>query len=513
MTDSHTLLASYARTGSESAFRELVSRYIDLVYSTAFRLVGGDAQSAQDVAQTVFVALAAKAGTLPKDVMLGGWLHQHTRFVAGKLMRTERRRQLRERQAAEMNAIEDHSQSNLAQVAPVLDEAIGQLDADDRTAILLRFFERKDFRGVGEALGSSDDAARKRVDRALEKLHVLLKHRGATLSAAALGTALATEAVTAAPVGLAGSVAGTALASAAAGGGAMSNTFHFMATSNVKLIGTVVVIAALSVPLVLLFNQNASLRRELAARRASALESAPTSATNSGAIAAGPSSDELRRLRKEHLELLSLRGRVTLLANELRGIKSIGAPASASQNPALDEKAADSIILTATTTTNRVTSGHTLVMGGWSMLRGRGYLLITPVIGEGDTNSAGRQITFQGQVVQAPESFWNEIGWGSYKSDSHRSSLSGELTPEQVGLLVEALKGAEGFHTSTMRPTTTSDGGKMGYGLSRSEDDGTGGALMGVDFHARISPDGLSVDLEMLSIPLPPDIPIHSSLK
>ena len=202
MTESQTLLSLYTRTGSESAFRELVSRYIDLVYSTAFRLVGEDAQAAQDVAQTVFVALADKAGTLPQDVMLGGWLHQHTRFVAGDLMRTERRRRLRERQAAEMNAIEDHSESNLAQVAPVLDEAIGQLDTKDRTAILLRFFERKDFRGVGDALGSSEDAARKRVDRALEKLHVLLKHRGATLSAAALGTALATEAVTAAPVGL-----------------------------------------------------------------------------------------------------------------------------------------------------------------------------------------------------------------------------------------------------------------------------------------------------------------------
>jgi RNA polymerase sigma factor (sigma-70 family) len=211
MTDSHTLLSQYARTGSESAFRELVSRYIDLVYSTAFRLVDGDVESAQDVAQTVFVALADQARTLPKDVMLGGWLHLHTRFAAGKLMRTERRRQLRERQAAEMNAIEDHSESNLAQVAPVLDEAIGQLDAEDRTAILLRFFERKDFRGVGEALGSSEDAARKRVDRALEKLHVLLKHRGATLSAATLGTALATEAVTAAPAGLAASITAATL--------------------------------------------------------------------------------------------------------------------------------------------------------------------------------------------------------------------------------------------------------------------------------------------------------------
>jgi RNA polymerase sigma factor (sigma-70 family) len=217
MTDSHTLLSQYARTGSESAFQELVSRYIDLVYSTAFRLVDGDVESAQDVVQTVFVALASQAGTLPTDVMLGGWLHLRTRFAAGKVMRTERRRQLRERQAAEMNAIDDHSESNLAQVAPVLDEAIGQLDAEDRTAILLRFFERKDFRSVGEALGSSEDAARKRVDRALEKLHALLKQRGATLSAAALGTALAAEAVTAAPAGLAVGISATAVASAAAG--------------------------------------------------------------------------------------------------------------------------------------------------------------------------------------------------------------------------------------------------------------------------------------------------------
>src|ERR1019366_3286101 len=263
MTDSHTLLSSYARTGSESAFRELVSRYIDLVYSTAYRLVAGDAESAQDAAQTVFLALAAKARTLPEDVMLGGWLHQHTRFVAGGLMRTERRRQLRERQAAEMNSIEDHSASNLAQVAPVLDEAIGQLDEEDRTAILLRFFERKDFRGVGEALGSSEEAARKRVGRALEKLHVLLRQRGATLSAAALGTALAAEAVTAAPAGLAGTTAGIALASAAASGGITATLLKLMTMTKVKfgLIG-VIVIPGAATPLAIQTQSQARLREE-----------------------------------------------------------------------------------------------------------------------------------------------------------------------------------------------------------------------------------------------------------
>jgi len=260
MTDSHTLLSQYARTGSESVFRELVSRYIDLVYSTAFRLVDGDAESAQDVAQTVFVALADQARTLPEDVMLGGWLHLRTRFAAGKLMRTERRRQLRERQAAEMNAIEDHTESNLAQVAPVLDDAIGLLEAEDRTAIMLRFFERKDFRGVGEALGSSEDAARKRVDRALEKLHVLLKHRGATLSTAALGTALATEAVTAAPAGLAGSVAGAALVSTAAGTGTTLTIAKLMATTKLKLGLTTLVIAGAATTLVIQHQSQTKLR-------------------------------------------------------------------------------------------------------------------------------------------------------------------------------------------------------------------------------------------------------------
>ena len=327
MTDSQTLLSLYARTGSESAFRELVSRYIDLVYSTAFRLVGGDAQSAQDVTQIVFVALAAKAGTLPQDVMLGGWLHQHTRFAAGKLMRTERRRQLRERQAAEMNAVEDHSESNLAQVAPVLDEAIGQLGAEDRTAILLRFFERKDFRGVGDALGSSEDAARKRVDRALEKLHVLLTHRGAALSAAALGTALAAEAVTAAPAGLAGTTAGIALASAAASGGITVTLLKLMTMTKVKfgLIG-VIVIAGAATPLAIQTQSQARLREENQTLRQQISQLAQAAVENerlSNLLVQAKSTDSLSQEQKS--ELLRLRGEVGRLRQEGKGLETLQA--------------------------------------------------------------------------------------------------------------------------------------------------------------------------------------------
>src|SRR5438552_5525341 len=102
--------------------------------------------------------------------MLGGWLHQHTYHVATKAVRGERRRQCREREAVEMNILHEESGASLQQVAPVLDEAITKLGTDDRTAILLRFFEQQDLRAVGVALGCTEDAARMRVTRALEKL-------------------------------------------------------------------------------------------------------------------------------------------------------------------------------------------------------------------------------------------------------------------------------------------------------------------------------------------------------
>src|SRR5207247_1287156 len=203
MTDSQRLLAEYVQTGADAAFRELVTRYVGLVYSTARRLVDGDTHRAEDVAQIVFVDLARTARTLPGDVLLGGWLHRHTCFVAAKTMRGERRRQSRERQAVEMNALHNDSGPDYSAVAPILDEAIDELGEEDRTAILLRFFEQHGFRSVGQALGVNEDAARMRVNRALEKLQDLIKPRGVTTSAAALSGVLSANAVQAAPVGLA----------------------------------------------------------------------------------------------------------------------------------------------------------------------------------------------------------------------------------------------------------------------------------------------------------------------
>jgi RNA polymerase sigma factor (sigma-70 family) len=219
MVDSAQLLADYVEHGSESAFRELVNCFLPLVYSVATRLVDGDGHLAEDMAQTVLVDLAHAARTLPKDVMLGGWLHRHTCFVAAKTMRAERRRHLRERQAVEMNELHEDSEGHLASLAPLLDEAINRLGADDRAAILLRFFEERDFRSIGKALGSTEDAARMRVNRALAKLHLLLRRRGVAISAAALTATLASQAVSAAPAALAVSISTAAFTSAKAASG------------------------------------------------------------------------------------------------------------------------------------------------------------------------------------------------------------------------------------------------------------------------------------------------------
>lgn len=318
MADNHQLLAEYAKNGSETAFRELVERYVDLVYSAAVRLVNGDGHLAEDVAQTVFADLARLARTLSKDVMLGGWLHRHTCFVASKTMRGERRRQLRERQAVEMNSIEDHSAANFASLAPILDDAINQLGAEDRKAIVLRFFEQRDFRAVGEAMSSNEEAARKRVDRALEKLHLLLKRRGLAYPAAALAATLGAQAVSAAPAGMAAGIVAGALASAAAGGSTMLTILNIMSMTKVQVGAIAALVVAVAVPFAIQYRAQNKLRQENTALRLQLAQLDELAAENkrlstvvapSAPAAPTPTNDQFR-------ELLKLRGEVGRLRQE-----------------------------------------------------------------------------------------------------------------------------------------------------------------------------------------------------
>ena len=308
MTDSQKLLADYVANGSEAAFRELVTRYADLVCSTADRLVGGDAHLAEDVAQTVFVDLARKAHTLAPDVMLGGWLHRDTCFAASHLMRAERRREWREREAAAMNDRQDHTEANLARLRPILDEAINQLGAGDRAVILLRFFEQRTLGAVGEALGSTENAAQKRVSRALEKLRLLLKHRGVALSAAALATVLAGEAVKAAPAGLAASLSSAALVTASTGTETAFTTLKFMAATKLKTaVISAIVIASVLTPTLVQHQAQARLREQEPLLRGQREQLPELAAENERLGLARAIEDVFQFRRRQSAELLKLR--------------------------------------------------------------------------------------------------------------------------------------------------------------------------------------------------------------
>ena len=208
--DDIALLKQYADEHSESAFAELVMRYVNLVYSAALR-GAGNVHAAEEITQAVFIILARKANQLPRHAVLSGWLYQTARLAAANYLRGEIRRQSREQEAYMQSILNEPESEAWRQIAPLLEDAMGRLGKKDRNAIVLRFFENKNLSEVGAALGASEDAAKMRVNRALDKLRKFFTKRGVVLSGTIIAGAVSANSVQAAPVALAKSVTAVAV--------------------------------------------------------------------------------------------------------------------------------------------------------------------------------------------------------------------------------------------------------------------------------------------------------------
>jgi RNA polymerase sigma factor (sigma-70 family) len=168
-SDDAELLSAYATQRSEEAFSALVQRYLGLVYSAACRQVHNP-HLAQEVTQAVFIILAKKAAALRKRTVLSGWLCRTAHLVARNALKTEHRRHHRKQEAHMQSLLNQPEADTWMQLAPLLDEAVAQLNDPDRNAIVLRFYQHKPLNEVASILGVNPDAAQKRVSRAVDKL-------------------------------------------------------------------------------------------------------------------------------------------------------------------------------------------------------------------------------------------------------------------------------------------------------------------------------------------------------
>ena len=252
--DDDALLQQYIGERSEKAFAELVSRHLDLVYSTALRTVQG-ADLAEDVCQSVFIELARKAASIRSGNTLPGWLYRVTRCQAANAARGDRIRREREMEAMNMTPTETESFNTWQSILPHLDEAMLTLNPDDQNAIVQRFFQGRSWREVGTALGLSEDAAQKRVLRALEKLRGHMERHGAMVSASSLGLAIAAHAVHAAPANLASVVTAVSMSWAGSVGNSSFSTSILktllMKKTTIGIIAAFVLVAGVTTPFVL----------------------------------------------------------------------------------------------------------------------------------------------------------------------------------------------------------------------------------------------------------------------
>jgi len=325
------LLRDYAQNASEAAFCEIVRRYADFVYSAVLRQVENQ-EAARDVVQMVFSDLARKARSLHENTLLIGWLYHGARLAALEQLRRDRRRLYRERQAMDWQESASDGASDWDSIRPILDEAIATLGDEDRDALLMRFFKNESLLSVGTALGVSEDAAQKRVSRALDKLRHFLTRRGIHTTVATLSVALTANAVQAAPLDLCASLMTTVLAKA----GVENSVTVFSKLITFTEMKFAIVSFVLAAAIAGLAYQLLSTRHQLRSTEASLEQQlAEVQALRAANLQLANQTNELNRLREEAKDVLRLRGEVARLRQEQAALKrsAVQATQAETNNP------------------------------------------------------------------------------------------------------------------------------------------------------------------------------------
>ena len=311
------LLRDYVAHGSQTAFETLVQRRIGMVLAAALRQCGGNRASAEDVTQQTFIELGKQAAQLQKHPSLTGWLYTTTHHIARASDRADRRRREREQTVETMTDAMPASPPPLDSVAlnTALDDVMHELNEQERTPLLLRFFDNRSHKEIGTVLGLSENAARMRVERALEKLRLRLARRGIQSTDAALAAWLVANAILIPPSAFAQACATAAVTAATALTPTPSTLSSLMIPSKTIAIVASAATAVLTVTSFSLWKENSSLRGSTGTPNASATaaDTAPTAPSNALTLSA-----ELEALRREHAELIKLRGEVTQLRERLR---------------------------------------------------------------------------------------------------------------------------------------------------------------------------------------------------
>ena len=482
MTDNTQLLAAFAQHGDEQAFRELVERHINLVYSTALRRVNGNAHLAQDITQSVFTDFARKAKRLGREVILSGWLYQHTIFTASNILRAEQRRLIREQHALAMNTLHQNPEADWEHLAPVLEEAMQSLPDRDRDAVVLRLFELQPLREVGAALGISEDAARMRVDRAVEKLRDFMARREVKVSGAGLAVLVSARAISAAPAGMAAGVAAVALSGATsllsvpailkftlAGGGALMITvavlLHFKGNSDsgpgnsfAAVNGKQITVDSSLPPekkaLWVKLKTDPSVYQKLLERhdRSVAAHKAPDS----------PWEEMMKKFQDS-------------LKDEL-GLKKYGAKAQMDLGP-----------------------DDVLVTGGWQIKPGKRTLIFTTA--QWSTNASGEiNPLLTAKIFEVADAAFDSFGLQSYRAETKESTLAEKFSAQKADELFKGMRNKFGMEVVSMPRINTPIGIPAELstkGLHGSETKETGQTLQ---TFSTMAEDGKSVNFGLTTL-------------